>query len=112
MISRMERAWLIVFPAWMKYVYRENIEKFAQFAERVWDVDTGSGGMESTALEGIARMEAYYREVGLPVRLRDIGIKADRLEEMASKCTESGAIGNFRKLEKADVLEIYRLALE
>ena len=102
----------IVFPAWMKYVYRENIEKFARFAERVWDVDTGSGGMESAALEGIARMEGYYSEVGLPVRLKDIGINGDRLKEMASKCTECGAVGNFRKLEKADVLNIYQLALE
>ncbi len=102
----------IVFPAWMKYVYQENMGKFAQFAERVWDVDTGSDGMESTALEGIARMEAYYREVDLPVRLKDIGIKDDRLEEMAAKCTERGAIGNFKKLNENDVLEIYKLALE
>jgi alcohol dehydrogenase YqhD (iron-dependent ADH family) len=102
----------IVFPAWMKYVYQENIEKFVQFAERVWDVDTGSNGMESAALEGIARMEAFYREIGLPTRLSDMDIGEDRLEEMAEKCTGKDTIGEFKELAKDDVLEIYKLALK
>jgi alcohol dehydrogenase YqhD (iron-dependent ADH family) len=102
----------IVFPAWMKYVYRDNIEKFAQFAERVWDVDTGSNGMESTALEGIARMEAYYREIGLPTRLSDLDIGSDRLEEMAEKCVGKDSVGEFKKLYRDDVLEIFKLALK
>jgi alcohol dehydrogenase YqhD (iron-dependent ADH family) len=102
----------IVFPAWMKYVYRENIEKFAQFAERVWDVDTGSNGMESTALEGIARMEAFYREIGLPTRLTDMDIGEDRLEEMAEKCAGSGTVGKFKKLNKDDIVNIYKIAFK
>jgi len=102
----------IIFPAWMKYVYRENVERFAQFAERVWDVDPGSNGMESAALEGIARMEAYYRETGLPTRLSDLDIGGDRLEEMAEKCAGKDTLGNFKKLGRDDVLEIYKLALK
>jgi alcohol dehydrogenase len=102
----------IIFPAWMKYVYRENMDKFARFAETVWDVDAGSMDKESTVLEGIDRMEAYYREVGLPVRLADIGIGGDRLEEMAGKCAGDGTVGQFKKLDKSDVLEIYELALK
>ncbi|HAJ95804.1 MAG TPA: NADH-dependent alcohol dehydrogenase, partial [Actinobacteria bacterium] len=101
----------IIFPAWMKYVYRSNIERFAQFALRVWNVDIDLNDLERTALEGIARMEAYYREIGLPVRLKEIGIDADRFEEMASKCVEDGPIGQFRKLKKDDIVEIYKLAL-
>ena len=100
----------IVFPAWMKYVYRENIGRFAQFAKRVWDVDTVD--QEKAALEGIDRLEGYYREIGLPLRLKDIGIGDDRLEEMADKCAGDGAIGSFKKLHKKDILEIYKIALE
>jgi len=101
----------IIFPAWMKYVYRSNIERFAQFALRVWNVDIDLNDLEKTALEGITRMEAYYREIGLPVRLKEIDIDDGRFDEMASKCVEDGPIGQFRKLKKDDIMEIYQLAL-
>lgn len=100
----------IIFPAWMKYVYKDNVSKFAQFAQRVWDVDTDLDDFEGTALEGISRVEAFYREIGLPASLGEIGIGEDRFEEMAAKCAESGSIGQFRKLEKDDIVEIYRSA--
>ena len=28
----------VLFPAWERYVYKENIQRFSQFARRVWDV--------------------------------------------------------------------------
>ncbi len=102
----------IIFPAWMKYVYKTNIERFAQFAERVWDVDVCLDNLERTALEGISRMEDFYRKIGLPVRLNEIGIGDDRFEEMVSKCSENGTIGNFKKLDKNDILEIFKLSME
>jgi len=102
----------IIFPAWMKYVYRSNIERFAQFAERVWNVDIYLGDLERAALEGISRMEDFYKEIGLPVRLNEIGIGDDRFEEMASKCSEDGAVGNFKKLDRNDILNIFKLAMK
>ncbi|MBD3184051.1 iron-containing alcohol dehydrogenase [Candidatus Poribacteria bacterium] len=101
----------IVFPAWMKYVYRENKAKFVQFAERVWNIDGDSKDEESIILEGIARMEEYYKEIGLPVRLSDIDIGEDRFAEMAEKCVGDSTTGVFKKLDKDDVFEIYKLAL-
>jgi len=100
----------IIFPAWMKYVYKDNVLKFAQFAQRIWDVSTDLDDLKKTALEGISRVEAFYREVGLPVSLGEIGIGEDRFEEMAAKAVEDGPIGQFRKLQKDDIVEIYRLA--
>jgi alcohol dehydrogenase YqhD (iron-dependent ADH family) len=101
----------IIFPAWMKYVYKLNIERFAQFASRVWNVNVYFDDLEKVALEGIKNFEDFLKEIGLPTRLEQIGIRDDRLEEMASKCTESGPIGGFMKLEYQDVLNIYKLAL-
>jgi alcohol dehydrogenase YqhD (iron-dependent ADH family) len=101
----------IIFPAWMKYVYKLNIERFAQFASRVWNVNVYFDDLEKVALEGIKNLEDFYKEIGLPTQLKQIGIHNDRLEEMASKCTESGPIGEFMKLEYQDVLNIYKLAL-
>lgn len=101
----------IVFPAWMKYVYKKNIDRFIQFAVRVWDVDMDFNNPENTALEGIKRITDFFKGIGLPVTLRDAGISDDRLEEMAQKATAGGEIGGFMKLGKEDVLNILKLAI-
>ncbi len=102
----------IIFPAWMKYVYQENPERFAQFAVRVWNVDPNFFSLEETALRGINELEAFYRSIGLPTRLNDLEpeITDQDMEEMAEKCTDRGPVGNFVELGKEEVLEIYELA--
>jgi len=101
----------IIFPAWMKYVYKSGIERFAQLASRVWGVNIYFDNLEKAATEGINALESFYKETGLPTRLNQLGIGSDRFEEMASKCTEKGPIGQFMKLDFRDVLSIYKLAL-
>jgi len=46
------------------------------------------------------------------VTLEGLEIPDERLEEMAEKATENGPIGNFVKLDKEDVLNIYQSALK
>jgi len=101
-----------VFPAWMKKVYRSNIPRFVQFASRVWNVEIDSFDQEKTALLGIARLEEFFRSMGLVTTLAEMGIKDDRLEEMADKCTRgAGAtIGSFAKLDRGTVLAILKSA--
>ena len=100
----------IIFPAWMKYVYKQDVERFAQFAVRVWNVEADFKNVKKVALEGIKRMEEFYKKIGLPITLKEANIPYDRLEEMAEKCTEGGPRGNFVRLDKNDVLEILMLA--
>ncbi|MFW5995842.1 MAG: iron-containing alcohol dehydrogenase [Halanaerobiaceae bacterium] len=101
----------VVFPAWMKYVYQENIERFAQFASRVWNVDTCYENLEDTARKGIEKTKEFFSSIGLPVTLKEMDITDSKLEEMAEKCAGDGTIGNFKKLDKDDILNIYKLAL-
>ncbi|WP_071394666.1 iron-containing alcohol dehydrogenase [Bacillus tuaregi] len=101
----------IVFPAWMKYVYKHDINRFAQFAHRVWDVEMNLNNLEKTALMGIEKLEAFFQSINMPIRLQEIKIDDTHLEEMARKGTESGPLGNFVKLHKEDVLHILKLAL-
>ena len=102
----------IVFPAWMKYVYKANVGRFVQFAVRVFDVSLPFADPEAIALEGIARLEAFYRSVGLPTRLADVGIDGARIPEMAEKAAfRGGWLGHFVSLTAADIAEIYLLAL-
>jgi len=102
----------VVFPAWMKYVYKHDMNRFSQFAVRVWNVENSFFTPERTALEGIKRLENFFKSIGLPINLKDLGITDDRLEEMASKATKADAatVGNFINLGKNDVYAILKLA--
>jgi hypothetical protein len=100
----------VTFPAWMKHVYKNDVARFARFAVNVWGVEPRFEWPERTALEGIGRTKNFFRDIGLPTSLPELGIKDDRLEEMAKKATAAGPLGNFVKLGKDDVVSIYRLA--
>jgi len=102
----------IVFPAWMKYTYKNDIDRFVQFAVRVWNVENDYFDKEKTALAGIAAYESFLSSIGLPVRLSEINIGSDRFEEMAQKATDNDnhTLGNFVTLKKDDIVKIYKLA--
>ncbi|MBC7959335.1 MAG: iron-containing alcohol dehydrogenase [Vallitaleaceae bacterium] len=103
----------IVFPAWMKYVYKHDVKRFAQFASRVWNVDYNHFAPEQTALLGIKKITEFFSAIGLPVKLSDLDIDSSRIDEMASKCTggDTRTVGNFIPLNQSDVYNIYTLAL-
>jgi alcohol dehydrogenase len=101
----------VVFPAWMKQVYKADVNRFARFATRVFGVEPRFDWPERTALEGIGRLKSFFRDIGLPTSLKELGVPGDRLEEMAKKATEHGPIGNFTKMGSKDVLSVYKLAL-
>lgn len=102
----------IIFPAWMKYVYKHDLDRFVQFAVKVWDVDLTYTDREAIALEGIKRLENFFRSIGLPVTLKDANIPYDKFAEMANKCTSNGTatVGQFVKLGKEDIINIYNIA--
>lgn len=104
----------VLFPSWMRHVYRNRIDIFVQFAVRVWNVEPDFQDPEKTVIEGIERLKSFFKQIGLPTTLRELGVCDDRLEEMALRCTGSGRfkIGSFMKLGKDDVLSILRNAGE
>lgn len=103
----------VIMPAWMKYVYLRDLNRFVKFAVRVWNVENYYDMPERTALEGIQRMMDFFKNNGLPITLSELHISGERLEEMASKCTNRGAktVGNCTRLNKEDVLNVLKLAL-
>jgi alcohol dehydrogenase len=100
----------IVFPAWMKYVYKNDVNRFAQFANRVWDVEIDLNNLEKTALAGIKKTEQFFSSIGMPVTLKEAGIGEEHFEQMAKKGTGRGPLGNFVKLNEEDVVRIFQLA--
>ncbi|MGI6017813.1 MAG: iron-containing alcohol dehydrogenase [Marvinbryantia sp.] len=101
----------IIFPAWMKYVWKTKPEMMEQYAVRVWNVAAEGKTQEEVILEGIRCTEEFYHSIGLATRLSDVGIDSSDFEVMAKKAVFMGPLGNFKKLYKEDVMEIYKLAL-
>ena len=102
----------IVFPAYMWYVYRRDVNRFAQYAVRAWHADPDLLSPERTALEGIRRYRSFLHAIGLPTTLTEAGIVDDRIEEMARKCTNGNQdpIGGFAGLNQADIEIILKAA--
>jgi len=105
----------VMTPAWMKYVWKANVNMFVQFAVNVMGVQGDFRDPEAIVTEGIGRLQAFYRRMGLPQTLRELGIDETNLELMAKKATGEAygrgrGIGGLKKLYWQDVLEIYRLA--
>ncbi|NGQ95679.1 iron-containing alcohol dehydrogenase [Brevibacillus sp. SYP-B805] len=101
----------IIFPQWMRYVYRENVPRFKRFAIQVWGVEPAGKTDDAVALEGIEKTAEFFKRIGAPARLADYGIGDEHIELMAQKATSFGPIGKFRKLQAEDVAEILRMCL-
>lgn len=101
----------VIFPAWMKYVWRENPKMMIQYAKKVWNVETIGKEEEEIVMEAIAKTEEFYHSIGLATKLSQLGIDDSKFETMAHKVVEEGPVGSFRQLYFEDVVNIYKLAL-
>ncbi|EFC90786.1 iron-containing alcohol dehydrogenase [Dethiosulfovibrio peptidovorans DSM 11002] len=99
----------VVFPAWMKAVYSHDVARFVRFFHRVWGLEPDFWNPEKTVLDGIAVMENYFRSIGMPVTLEELGVPDDRLEEMAEKSNWNGPVGQFVPITTEKALEILKL---
>ena len=103
----------IAVPAWAKYCYQYNIPRFAQYAVRVWGCEMDYVNPETTALAGIAATEAFFRSIGMPVRLSDIGIGESEIPDLASRITSggTGTVQSYITCGMQEFTDILRLAL-
>ena len=102
----------VMFPAWMKYVMQHDVMRFAQFAVRVWGCEMNFQHPEKTALEGIARYEAFMQSIGMPIRFSELGAKAEDIPLLVEKLgLGDRTMGNFVKLTEEDITKIYELAV-
>ena len=104
-----------VWGSWARYVYRDCLPRFKSFARKVMKVSE-EGTDEEIALRGIEAMEDFYREIKMPVNLKELGIapSEEELKEMAHKCAlgVGGASGSARVLREGDMYEVLKAALE
>lgn len=101
----------VAFPAWMTYVYKHDVQRFCRFAVEVMGVEMDFFHPEETALKGIAALRAFFKSIGMPVTLKELGVPENELDLLASKVKRGpdGTTGQFVKLTEADCRKIYEL---
>ena len=106
----------VVMPAWMRYVWRADPERFLQFAYDVFDVEPIDETDEAVtdAVEAtIDMLQGFFSSIGMPRTLGELGGgegDVDRLVETLGK-NKGSSFGAFRKLDLDDARAIYRSAL-
>ncbi len=105
----------VIFPAWMKYVYKHDVDRFVQLATRVWKCEVNPENPEETALAGIDALQKFWRSIGMPSTIAEVGGKEEDIDYMAHVAcwgdVREGSFGGFVELHEEDVKAIYRLAL-
>ena len=103
----------VMFPAWMKYNMKQDVNRFAQFAVRVFGCEMDFQNPERTAKEGITKFEQFLLSIGMPIRFKELGAKAEDIPTLIEMLKMNDrAIGNFVKLSREDVEAIYKLAAD
>ena len=97
----------VLFPAWAKYVYKNNIPRFAQFARNVWNVAEEDD--EKAAFLGICEMEDFFAFLKMPLKLREFSIPEDCTERLSELCTfnKTRTVKSYIELGFKEIKEIF-----
>lgn len=102
-----------IWPSWARYVYRDCLPRFVRFARNVMGI-TSEGTDNEIAEAGICAMEQFYRSIGMPTNMRELGIMPsdDQIFDMANRCmiASGNHTGSAKKLTVDDAVEIYKNA--
>ncbi len=96
-----------VLPAWMAFeTRRKGPERFARFARGVMGVTSADDA--EAAVEGTARLKAWFDKVGTPTSFATAGIEKPDLEKLAGLALKLCALWQITGYTKDDLLTIYR----
>jgi len=92
-----------------KYIMQYGLSRFRRFAVNVWGIDAGNKTDGQVALEGLAAMESWMKELGLEMHLRDLGVTGEMLDGIAD-----GTVimeGGYKILTRNEILEILKASM-
>ena len=89
-----------------RHIMPYGLAKFKHFAINVWDVDPKGKTDEQVAEEGLQAMEAWMKELGLVMKLSELGAT----EEMIGGIADGTLImqGGYKILTRDEVVEILK----
>lgn len=84
-------------------------KRFARFAANVWGISPEGKSDEQLANEGLAALEAWMREIGVTMKISELGATEEMLPAIADATFLLD--GGYKKLTREGVLEILRQSL-
>ena len=101
-------------PHWMRYTLPGHERQYARMAVRVFGCDMDFENPGKTALEGVSRLQSFWKSLGLPLTLADINVPEGDIPALVQKtrCDDKGVLGAFKPLYKSDVEAILRACVE
>ena len=103
-----------VWASWARYLYKDALHRFALYARRVWGIDTADD--RQAAILGIDATENFFREIGMPTSLHELGLTDPSDEDihalaMHATMDDTVKLSRISPLTAADIEKIYRAAL-
>ena len=95
--------------AYYRHILPYGLEKFRRFAVNVWNVDPAGTTEEQTALAGLSAMEHWMREIGVVMRLTDLGVTGEMLEGIADVAVPTP--GGYKTLSRDEIITVLRESL-
>lgn len=92
-----------------RHIMSAGLAKFKRYAENVWDVDGTGKSDEEIASEGLHRMEAYMKEIGVVLHAAELGMTEDMVEGI-----EEGVSllkGGYKELTRQEVIDILKQSM-
>ena len=93
-----------VSMAYYRYICPWGLKKFSRFAQNVWQVQPEGKTDQEIAEEGLRRMEEWMRELGLVMKLKELGVSESMIEGIAD-----GTFllqGGYHPLSRDEVIEV------
>ena len=92
-----------------RHIMPYGLAKFVRFAKNVWDVNGEGKTDEEIANEGLAKMEAWMKELGLVMNITELGANEGMLDELVKATLVME--GGYKVLSKEEMREIFRESL-
>lgn len=92
-----------------RHILPYGLPKFKRFAENVWGVQAVGKTDEQVAQEGLSCMEAWMKEIGVTMSIRELGADETMLDDLADATMILD--GGYKKLDRQEIIDIFRESL-
>ncbi|MGN0073474.1 MAG: iron-containing alcohol dehydrogenase [Coriobacteriales bacterium] len=121
----------VVMPAWMRYVWREDPQRFLDFGRLVFGIEPvtqeehissiaafaapldPNRPVEDAVTATIDALQDFFKEIGMPSTLGELGIREEDVDKLLPTLQQNKGevFGAFKKLTMEDARKIYLSAL-
>ncbi len=79
----------VLWPAWAKLSYKASPERFLRYSYEVMGI-TKTNDPEADILAGIGKTKEYFKSIGMPTTLAELGVYEDSFEKLADNAMFHG----------------------